>query len=113
MFLFPIEEMVCSTTNTTDHDKTTGLVVLDDATVDCNLDTTPKLPRRTRGAGRCKLKLAELDSNYSRERRLQPIVTSLLKPIEVHCKDLKDIWPYLGIFFNVDGGFTDNTNLYM
>ena len=43
MFLFPIAEVVCSTTNTTNHDKTTGVVGLDDATVDCNLDTTPKL----------------------------------------------------------------------
>ena len=43
MSSFPIEEVFCSTTNTTNHKEATG-VVLDDATVDCNLDTTPKLP---------------------------------------------------------------------
>ena len=122
---FSHEEVVSlstNSTNNTNNEEASGGVL--DGSIDCNLGTTPRLPRKTRGPGRFKTPMAELKSNYSRNRRLQPIITCLSDTLNQNHEQLKDIWPYLekalgmqeihpepspiqSLAFKVVGGFTD------
>ena len=77
-----------------------------DGHINCTPATTPRLPLKTRGPGKHKTPMAELASNYSRGRRLMPIVTSIQSAVSDRHENIKDIWPYVSNYF----GMNDNSN---